>query len=139
MATKKKTTASTKRGTTASTKRGTTAKRNNKREKPNPKYIAILSVFGEVQSVFEGDKALYLTVKVWNDSEYYSLINISVDYDLAYEYEINEGDTIGIRATCSSFFEKRSQRVVPIFTAFGIIPSEVEDEADEEEDEEDDG
>lgn len=127
----------TKKKTTASTKRGTTAKRNTKREKANPKYRATLSVFGEVQSVFEGDKALYLTVKVWNDSEYYSSINISVDYDLADEYEINEGDEISILAVCSSFFEKRSQRVVPIFTAVEIIPSE-DEEKDEEEDEEED-
>ena len=128
MATKKNTKASTKRRAKVSTKRST------KREKANPKYRATLSVFGEVQSVFEGDKALYLTVKVWNDSEYYSSINISVDYDLADEYEINEGDTIGVTAVCSSFFEKRSQRVVPIFTAFEIIPSEDEEE-DEDEDE----
>ena len=117
----------TKKNTKASTKRST----NTKREKANPKYRATLSVFGEVQSVFEGDKALYLTVKVWNDSDYYSLINITVDYDLADEYEINEGDTIGVMALCSSFFEKRSQRVVPIFTAFEIIPSEDEDEEDD--------
>ena len=121
----------TKRNTKASTKRST--KRCTKSERANPKYRATLSVFGEVQNVFEGDKALYLTVKVWNDSEYYSLINISVDYDLADEYEINEGDTIGVTAICSSFFEKRIQRVVPTFTAFEIIPSEDEDEDDEEE------
>ena len=132
MATKKNTKASTKRGTKRSTKRCT------KREKANPKYRATLSVFGEVQNVFEGDKALYLTVKVWNDSEYYSLINISVDYDLADEYEINEGDTIGVMALCSSFFEKRIQRVVPTFTAFEIIPNEEEDEEEEEEEEDDD-
>lgn len=135
MATKKKTTASTKRGTTA--KRNT--KRSTKREKPNTKYRATLSVFGEVQNVFEGDKALYLTVKVWNDSEYYSLINISVDYDLADDYEINEGDTIGVMALCSSFFEKRIQRVVPTFTAFEIIPSEDEEDEEEDEDEDEDG
>lgn len=127
MATKRNTKASTKRNTKRSTKRST------KREKANPKYRATLSVFGEVQNVFEGDKALYLTVKVWNDSEYYSLINISVDYDLADEYEINEGDTIGVMALCSSFFEKRIQRVVPTFTAFEIIPNEEEDEAEDEE------
>ena len=126
----------TKKNTKASTKRGT--KRCTKREKANPKYRATLSVFGEVQNVFEGDKALYLTVKVWNDSEYYSLINISVDYDLADEYEINEGDTIGVMALCSSFFEKRIQRVVPTFTAFEIIPNEEEDEEEEEEEEDDD-
>ena len=135
MTTKKNTKASTKRGTI--TKRGTTTKRgtSTKREKANPKYKATLSVFGEVQSVFEGDKALYLTVKVWNDSEYYSLINITVDYDLADEHDINEGDKISILASCSSFFEKRIQRVVPTFTAFEIIPSE--DEEDEEDEEED--
>lgn len=127
----------TKRNTKASTKRGTkskaSSKRNTKREKENSKYRATLSVYGEVQSLYEGDKALYLTVKVWNDSEYYSSINISVDYDLADEHEINEGDTIGVKAVCSSFFEKRSQRVVPIFNAFEIITDE-EDEEDEEDD-----
>lgn len=133
MATKRNTKASTKR----STKRSTSKKRSTKSERANPKYRATLSVFGEVQNVFEGDKALYLTIKVWNDSEYYSLINISVDYDLADEYEINEGDTIGVMALCSSFFEKRIQRVVPTFTAFEIIPSDdKEDEEDEEDDEE---
>ena len=139
MATKKKSTASTKRGTTASTKRGTTAKRNNKREKPNPKYRATLSVYGEVQSVYEGEQAMYLTIKVWNDSEYYSLINITVDYDLADEHDINEGDEISILAGCSSFFEKRSQRVVPIFTAFEIVPLDEDDDEDDEDDDEDDG
>lgn len=111
----------TKKNTKASTKR------NTKREKPNPDFRAVLSVFGEVQSLYEGDKALYLTIKVWNDSEYYSSINISVDYDLADEKEINEGDTIAVKALCSSFFEKRSQRVVPVFNAFEIM-TEDEDE-----------
>ena len=122
----------TKRNTKASTKRSTKRSTNTKREKTNPKYRATLSVFGEVQNVFEGDKALYLTVKVWNDSEYYSLINISVDYDLADEHDINEGDKISILATCSSFFEKRIRRVVPTFTAFEIIPGENEDENEDE-------
>lgn len=120
----------TKKNTKASTKRGT--KRNTKREKANPKYRATLSVYGEVQSTYEGENALYLTVKVWNDSEYYSSINISVDYDLADEHEINEGDTIGVKALCSSFFEKRSQRVVPIFNAFEIITDEEDEDEDED-------
>lgn len=129
----------TKRNTKATSKRGTkskaSSKRNTKREKANPKYRATLSVYGEVQSLYEGENALYLTVKVWNDSEYYSSINISVDYDLADEHEINEGDTIAVKAVCSSFFEKRSQRVVPIFNAFEIITDE--EEYEDEEDEED--
>lgn len=104
----------TKKNTKAS------AKRNTKREKPNPSYRAVLSIYGEVISFYEGDKAVYITIKVWNDSEYYSLINVSVDYDIAEGISITEGETIGLKTVCSSFFDKKSNRTIPIFTAFDI-------------------
>lgn len=108
----------TKRNTKANTR--TSAKRNTKRETPNPDYRAVLSVYGEVTSVYEGDKAVYLSIKVWNDSEYYSLLNVSVDYDIAEEKEISVGAKIGLTAVCSSFFDKNSNRSVPIFSAYEI-------------------
>lgn len=109
----------TKRNTKANTR--TTAKRTTKRETPNPDYRAVLSIYGEVNSFYEGDKAVYVTLKVWNDSDYYSLINVSVDYGIAEGISISEGETIGFKAVCSSFFDKKSNRTVPIFTAFDVV------------------
>lgn len=122
----------TKKNAKATTKAST--KRKTKREKPNPDYRAVLSVFGEITSVYEGDKAVYLSIKVWNDSEYYSLINVSVDYDIAEDTDFNEGETIGFKAVCSSFFDKKSNRSVPIFAVTEITTEDEEDEEDDEDD-----
>lgn len=134
MATKRNTKASTKRNTKADTK--SKSKRSTKREKPNPDYRAVLSVFGEITSIYEGDKAVYLSIKVWNDSEYYSLINVSVDYDIAEDTDFTEGETIGFKAVCSSFFDKKSNRSVPIFAVTEITTDEDEDEDEEDEEDE---
>lgn len=82
--------------------------RNAKKANPESTSVCII---GTLDSVFEGENANYLDVKVNKDSKYYDMFHVDCPKEIALP---NDGETVSITGTLTTFFDrkKKYQKVI---------------------------
>lgn len=88
--------------------------------------VADFKIIGELTDVYEGSKKNYLTIKVNSDEinpktkePYYNLLKVTADKDIEL---YDDGTTVEIGGTISSFFDKAVNRNAMILTAGNVKP-----------------
>lgn len=68
-------------------------------------------IIGTLDSVFEGENANYLDVKVNKNGKYYDMFHVNASKEIALP---NDGETVTITGTLTTFFDrkKKVQKVI---------------------------
>lgn len=93
--------------------------KNKNTQTPVQKFgSAIALVCGDFTVDYEGDKFVFISVKVKNNpnSQYYDIVNVRVPVEL-YD-EMTRLDNITLTCTLSNFYDKKKQSVITTLTAF---------------------
>lgn len=92
-----------------------TANKKNEKKGDN-KIYAILSLSGELVSVFVGEKYAFATIKVpqTNNNEYYDKYKVA--YPLDFDFP-DDGEHIDVNCSVNTFFNKKKKCVEYNFSA----------------------